>query len=323
MIPHVNKPLVDRIERKRGISRASSRTYASVLRRIHRDYSNDDWSNNLKWLQKNHIFEKIKKIPSINVRRNLVNASIVGLSLSDANHSKYDHLLEELKIKATQENRKQEMSVRQKKNFVSWKDIIKLRAQLAKQVRLKRLYAKPSLTLKEFMLLQRNLVLHLYTSIDPIRLDFAGMRVVPEKQFKNIKNKNENFLVLARGGYKFYFWKFKTSRSRELPVVVKASRTLVSVLKKHVAVLRRRFGENLLLLYNAKGGEMNRNSLSKFLTSIFVSYFDKKISASMLRTIFLSHKYAGTNILEREATAERMMHSRTTAEQSYIKKIPK
>ena len=65
---------------------------------------------------------------------------------------------------------------------------------------------------------------------------------------------------------------------------------------------------------------MTRNGLSKFMTTMFVDHYDKKVSTSMLRTIFLSHKYQKVDIEEREATAHSMMHTRATAENAYIKK---
>ena len=64
---------------------------------------------------------------------------------------------------------------------------------------------------------------------------------------------------------------------------------------------------------------MTRNGLSKFMTTMFVDHYDKKVSASMLRTIFLSHKYKGVDIEEREETAKSMMHTRET-QNTYIKK---
>ena len=53
---------------------------------------------------------------------------------------------------------------------------------------------------------------------------------------------------------------------------------------------------------------------------MFLDHYGKKISASMLRTIFLSHKYKDTDLEEREKTAKSMMHTRETQEKSYIKK---
>ena len=320
-----NKTLSDIIQRKRGVSRNSARTWASTLRRINREFSDEPWNINLKWLKDESILAKMKKLNNLTIKKNLGVAAVTGLLILNekALKKKYSEWLLVVNLSMEKDKKNQLMSDRQKKNYIDWKDIVKLRGVLAKEAHLKKWFVK-KLSKKEFMKLQRLIVLSLYTENSPIRLDFAEMRVIGEKEFKKLKksNLNTNFFVLQRGKYKFYFWKFKTAKFHDLPVVIGLSKKLVTILKKYANVLKRRFGdEDLYLLYNSQGKPMNRNSLSKFLTSTFVNAFDKRISASMLRTIFLSHKYRETDILEREATAHDMLHSRRTAEMHYIKKI--
>ena len=316
MLSAKNKTLTDRIQRKRNCARSSCRVYASNLRRIHREFSDQPWSTGLKWLQDEAILGKIKKLESTNVKRNLANASAVGLSVigDDKLKQKYTELLDELR--KTKPDRA--LSSRQKENFVKWSDVIKLKRHYSRLVRLKRLYSKDALTTKDFLNLQRNLVLNLYVSMNPIRLDYANTRIISEKQFQTIKKDGTtNYLVTGKR-YKFYFYQYKTSRKHGI-ITLRPPPKLVSVLKKHSAFLRRRFEEPVWLLYNSRRQRMTRNGLSKFMTTMFVDHYDKKVSASMLRTIFLSHKYKGVDIEEREATAKSMMHTRET-QNTYIKK---
>ena len=316
MISAKNKTLVDRIQRKRGCARSSCRVYASNLRRIHREMSDEPWSNDLKWLQNESIFNKIKKEESQNVKKNLANAASVGLSMIGSKmKAKYTELLDELR----KQKPDQSLSSRQKDNFVKWSEVIKLKRHYTRLVRLKRLYSKQTLTTKDFLNLQRNLVLHLYVSQNPIRLDYANCRILTEKQFQNIKKDGStNYLVTGKK-YRFYFYQYKTSRKHGI-ITLKPPPQLVSVLKKHAAFLRKRFEDPVWLLYNSRRDRMRRNGLSKFLTTMFVDHYDRKVSASMLRTIFLSHKYKDTDIQEREQTAKSIMHTRETQEKSYIKK---
>ena len=319
-----NKVVADKIQRKRGVQRSTARVWASTLRRIHRDYGKGPWSSDLKWLNDPSILDKLKKVSGINIKRNLGNAAAVGLDILEKKtlKAKYDAWLRILRGQADEASKKQEMSTRQKANLLQWKDVIKLKKQLARNVRLKRLYEKQKLSSKEFTELQRNLVLHLYVDMNPIRLDFANVQLIPEEQFSKMskKNQSKNYLVMARGKWKFYFYQFKSSRYHDLPVVLPVPRSVVLLMKKHLRVIKRRYKEPLWLLWNSKGARMTRNSLSKFLTKTFVDTYNKKVSASMLRTIFLSHKYKHVDILEQESTADSMMHKRTTQQRHYVKK---
>ena len=129
--------------------------------------SDQPWSTGLKWLQDESILGKIKKIDSQNVQRNLANAAAVGLSVlgDDKLKVKYTEILDQLR-KAKPDRT---LSSRQKENFIKWSDVIKLKRFYARLVRLKRLYSKEALTRKDFLNLQRNLVLNLYVSQNPIR----------------------------------------------------------------------------------------------------------------------------------------------------------
>ena len=203
MLNAKNKTLVDRIQRKRNCARSSCRVYASNLRRIHREFSDRPWALNLKWLQDDGILSKIKKLGSQNVKRNLANAASVGLSIigDEKLKAKYTELLDELRKTKPD----QSLSNRQKENFIKWKDVIKLKRYYSRLVRLKRLYSKSALTTKDFTNIQRNLVLNLYVSQNPIRLDYANCRILTEKQFQIIKKDGStNYLVTGKK-YRFYF----------------------------------------------------------------------------------------------------------------------
>ena len=66
---------------------------------------------------------------------------------------------------------------------------------------------------------------------------------------------------------------------------------------------------------------MTRNGYGKRITKIMSDRFGKKVSASMLRIIFLTDLYSGMKPLkEMEATAAAMGHSLQTALTMYTKK---
>ena len=323
-----NKTLVDKIETKRGCRRSSCRVYASNLVRINREFSQKQMSPDLKWLSEDadKILSKIKALKSINVARNLISAAIIGLDINNdsKNKQKYNSVLKELNEKKNQMQREGLLTEKQKAVNIPWKSIVNLRKLLSKEVRLAGLYKRQKLTMKDFNKIQRALVLSLYTLLPVVRLDYADLEFVNEKQFEEIDNKNErNLMVTKRGGYKIYWNHFKTSRSLgEVVVFVKQySPLLQKLLVTHIKYLKKHFPDNrhLLLQTNLSGDKLTRNALTRYLQRIFQQYFRKNISSTALRRIFLSHKYDRKTMLKQEEEHRHMMHSRKTAIADYVR----
>ena len=78
-----NIALVNLLEKKKKCKRSSCRTYASVLMRIHREFSKKKFNINLKWLSDDasSILGKIKKLASVNIQRNLIGTGLVALGI--------------------------------------------------------------------------------------------------------------------------------------------------------------------------------------------------------------------------------------------------
>ena len=74
---------MDFLEKNKGCKRSSCRTYASVLMRIHREFSNKKFNKDLKWLSEEagSILVKIKKLSNVNIQRNLVGTGLVALGI--------------------------------------------------------------------------------------------------------------------------------------------------------------------------------------------------------------------------------------------------
>lgn len=323
-----NKTLVDKIETKRGCRRSSCRVYASNLVRINREFSDKKMNPDLKWLSEDaeKILTKIKTLESINVARNLMSAAIIGLDIvnDDANKKKFNAVLKELNEKKNQLQKDGELTAKQKAVNIPWKKIVNLRKLLSKEVRLAGLYKREKLTMKDFNKVQRALVLSLYTLLPVVRLDYADLEFVNQKEFEEITNKDQrNLLVTKRGGYKIYWNHFKTSRSLgEVIVFVKQySPLLQRLLVTHIKYLKKHFPGNqyLLLQTNLSGEKLTRNALTRYLQRTFQQYFRKSISSTALRRIFLSHKYDRKTMLKQEEEHRHMMHSRKTAIADYVR----
>ena len=115
---NINTALTDRIMEKRKCKRSSCRVYSSTLRRINKEFSEEPFTVNLKWLQKDAkvILAKIKRLSSVNKQRNFVSASLIGFDLlkDTKNQEVYNAYLKVLNKKKAELQRSGEMTEKEK-----------------------------------------------------------------------------------------------------------------------------------------------------------------------------------------------------------------
>ena len=322
---NINTALTDRIMEKRKCKRSSCRVYSSNLRRINKEFSKEKFTVNLKWLEKDAavILGKIKRLSSVNKQRNLVSAALIGFDLlkDTKNQEIFNAYLKVLNKKKAELQRSGEMTEKEKQKFVPWKQIIKLRRLLGREVNLSRLYQRENVTKKDFQKLQRYLVLMLMTELPPVRNEYADVAIMADKEHKESSDKN--VLLTSRGGYKFIWVKYKTAGTygKIVIFVPKYSKSLQRLLVKHVKYLRKHFPDNKALLLNQNYGPLTRNALTKYLQRMFSVYFKKKVSTTAIRQSFLTNRYSKSALEEHSDIARAMGHSRSTQQADYVKKI--
>ena len=322
-----NVALVNLLEKKKKCKRSSCRTYASVLMRIHREFSTKKFNINLKWLSDDaeSILGKIKKLSNVNIQRNLIGTGLVALGIlaDKKNQDIWIKYLKELNQQKAELMKSGELTAKQKSAWIDWKEIVKLRKMINRRVNLTKLYDRP-FNRKDFLVLQRLLILSLLTMLPGIaRLDYATIRIITKKKFEELANQSaENYLVTGRQ-QKIIFQKYKTFKTYgvvNIPIA-KYSRPLQRLLQRHVRYLRENFPENDCLFLNQNLTCMSRNSLTKFLQRLFKEFFKKNVSVTMLRHIFLTNKYDKKQLEEQAETSKFMMHSPSMMK-DYVKKRP-
>ena len=322
-----NVALVNLLEKKKKCKRSSCRTYASVLMRIHREFSTKKFNINLKWLSDDakSILGKIKKLSNVNIQRNLIGTGLVALGIlaDKKNQDIWIKYLKELNQQKAELMKSGELTAKQKSAWIDWKSIVKLRKMVNRRVNLTKLYDRP-FNRKDFLVLQRLLILSLLTMLPGIaRLDYATIRIISKKKFDQLANQTaENYLVTGRQ-QKIIFQKYKTFKTYgvvNIPIA-KYSRPLQRLLQRHVRYLRENFPENDCLFLNQNLTCMSRNSLTKFLQRLFKEFFKKNVSVTMLRHIFLTNKYDKKQLEEQAETSKFMMHSPSMMK-DYVKKRP-
>ena len=146
----------------------------------------------------------------------------------------------------------------------------------------------------------------------PTRLDFAGMKLISQREYKSLKNRNlltGNYLVGSRGSYRFSFNEYKTNKVYG-ENVVEIDKPL-------------RLKLNLYLKLNDFKNEdvifpMSRNAMSSLLNKTSYSIIKKRVSAQILRKFYVSEKYGGIN-QEQAKDAKMMSHTISTQQGIYNK----
>ena len=188
MLKAKNTALVDKIQKERGCARSSARVYASNINRIHRDFLGSvKRSANLKWLYENadKLLPRLKKIENINTQRNLLAAALVGLDMQNATKKKVPYVKQIAVLNQKKEEiaRSGDLSEKQAAKFIQWKEIVKLRKLLSRQVRLGNFYRR-KVGKREFTTMQQMIVLYLYTEMPPVRNDWSTVRYLTEAEFE-------------------------------------------------------------------------------------------------------------------------------------------
>jgi len=201
----------------------------------------------------------------------------------------------------------QEMTDRQKEGFLPMASVLQKYHELEKEV--VPVMKKETLTKGEFARVQLYVLLSCLLLIEPRRsLDYTEFRL----RGKDLTQ--DNYMMTEKRKPYFVFQSYKTAKKY-------GKQTLEIPAKLHKIV--KRWSElnphEYLLMNTVQSNKITPTQL----TNLLYGFFDKPISTSMLRHIFLMDKYKGMpGINEMKDTAESMAHSVSQA-MEYVKKVPK
>lgn len=207
--------------------------------------------------------------------------------------------------------RNQEKTPKMATNWVNAKSIRNFLKEKTSQMQAKNIFNKEKWTSADKKLAMEYLILVLH-SHNPPRLEFAELIYTTNPQ----KDEVHNWLYQKKNGWYALINKHKTSRMKG-PNLIKFGNAVSRVLNKY----KRRFKQGKPVFLDKYNKMISRNSYGKRITKIMSDRFGKKVSASMLRTIFLTDLYSGIKPLrEMEETAKNMGHNLKTALGKYVKK---
>lgn len=199
---------------------------------------------------------------------------------------------------------KQELTDRQKEGMMTWEEIQKKYTDLEKEV--VPLLKREKLDKHQFTKVQLYVVLSCMLLIPPRRsLDWVAFKL------RNIDQEKDNYLLVEKRKPYFVFNCYKTAKQK--------GQQKEEIPKKLFQIIQAwsKLNPHEWLLMNTK---QSANINATQLTNMLYQFFEKPLSTSLLRHIYLSHKYKNIPALkEMVETADAMGHTVQEA-LKYVKK---
>ncbi len=314
------------IDDKRNIKPNSLRAYLINIRKVYEGLGNKGEPKNLDFLKDEKKVLEFLSEKALTTQKNYLTGIIIGLDSLNKNE-KYDQdlkvyrkRLDEYTDKYNQQIEENKKTGKQKENWSSMKELKKVVSTYKADLLDRGVFGKDydQITKKQFDLLQKFVVgsLYIYEENPPVRLDYGDMKIISSAEYEDLSDdekESNNYLVnKSRNNKFFHFGDYKTSKNYGTKKIT-VGKKLNSVLNIWL-----KFNKTDEFLLDSRGGNMTSNQLSKFLNKVFAPT-GKKISANMLRHIYISEKHPVKEEESKEDTADKMLHSVAT-QKNYSKK---
>lgn len=309
--------LFESIKASRDIKDKSVKTYITSLKKIHENLETSIDFDNLDWLKPINKVVSILNELKLTTRKNYTNAIIVAL-MTEADKYKdtltaYKEYLGKILSDYNEMVATQTKSKKETDNWISMADLKKIVNKHKRSVKELGLDQKDGWTKSEKQLYQMYMVGVLYTNYPPLRNDYSNMDIISENDFKKLKKKENNFLVIISRNKKYFSLSSYKTEKQYGNKIIDIDSKLNSIINKWLAHNNTGF-----FLINSKNTSLSDNSLTKLLNKIFASS-KKKISSTLIRHVYLTEKYEAAQS-EMEDDASIMGHSVSTQQSIYVKR---
>jgi ribosomal protein L18 len=276
-----------------NLSASSLKTYSSVLRNLQKNMKGEG----LEWFSNNDrdILEYLKdKTPQTK------KTTLSALFVLTKQQSFKDVMMTVMKS-VNDTNKEQKKNVKQEENWMSVTEIKEKYEPLL--VKIKSMLSNKSIlnesTMMEFLLV--SFLGGVVKELPPRRSqDYTELKI------RNYDTKKDNYYKAG----KFYFNVYKTAKTYGLQVI-DVPKELDIILKKWIKI-----NTNDYMLYSTNGNKLTSPQVTRILNKVF----DKNVSTSMLRHIYLTNEYKDIPALSKmQNIASEMGHSVSTA-MEYIKR---
>lgn len=308
-----NKDIEEHIKKNRPHLKANSiSTYRNAIKKVYKlcEFPTGvDATYSLLYTNPKKVIETLQRIPA-NIRKTYYAALVVYCGDKDKTALKmYSSEMRDDISAYTKEQATNRKSDQQKENWLTWPEVLQVVETLRKKVI--PLWKETSLTKAEYNLLQSYILVSCYTMIPPRRAS----------DYINLKYRNDseldNFYNAKKGQMLFRIYKTAKVYGTQEETVPKILKTLLNkwINKKDSLTGGLANVAKSDHIFNGPGGKKFSNG---DITNTLNYIFDKRISVSMLRHIFITDKLS-PKIEELKAIAGDMGHS--VAQQAlYVKK---
>jgi len=318
-----------KIKEHRKISDSSLNIYSRNVGKLAKAITGEAYQNSDFLLNVEQVLEQIND-KSLSTKKNYLSSVLVFLNptgIKDYSEDlnkvivKYNKLLKDYHNKYMTQIAEQKKSIQQSENWVSLDTLVRINVKYKNKIRRMgiTLHSSQVRDKERLDILQKYMVSSLYLFHPPRRCEYGDMDIISEREYKKLewtKKDLNNYLVVGGRTAKkkfFSFGKYKTKNTmglQKIPIK-KSLNTVLNLWLRH--------NPSKHLLLDSRGNQMSRNVLSKYLYKVFEEA-GVKISANMLRHIYLTEKYGNeTTYKEKQDDAVAMGHSVQTQQQHYVK----
>ena len=277
--------------------------------------NDDEPFKNIKFLEDmKTILNKLEKY-KMNTRKiyliSIVSVLNVFKDLSKKNKTLYDKYYKLMKDTADEVKKipTNQMNENQKKNWISWDDLLSEYQSIKTRVLTYKSLDK--LSELQYNHLLKYVILSLYVLQEPRRNEYKNMKVVS----KYTEKLPDSYNYISMSDKEFIFNEYKTKKKYGQQVI-KFNNDLLDVIKLYLR-FHPLYDKNLdipFLVYYTGKPFKDVNSITRILSTIHHG-----LGSSLIRHIYLSYKYGDVNE-EKQDTANNMGHSVQT-QNEYIKKV--
>lgn len=247
----------------------------------------------ISWIDSSKYATNSKKTLYIALVSTLKKECLIDNSLLEA-CTAYRVKMETLNTTIKENAENQELSETEKAKYLPWPQVVEC-------------LEKIRLAVCDAWSFQQYLCCALYCLTPPVRLDYAGMKVITAKQNASAGRPPEdtdyNYLVLSNKPY-FIFNKYKTQAKYGAQVVVLPP-ALLDVIEEW-----RDICDDEYLLINQNGQPMPEWLLGQTVTEVFKKHSGKAVGVNILRHSYISFQREGELALKKsQELSQSMMHS--------------
>lgn len=305
--------MVETLKKERELADSSASAYLRILYTLNGDKS----FKNLAFLKNFDIIQnKINELAESTAKTYYAAiTSVLSLYKDKAAYKKtYTHWHSKMmdSAKADREKDTSEKTEKEEKNWIEWKEVLKVKDEAQKKV--DDFVANKLITAQQYDLILQLLILSLYTDVPPRRnQDYQQMYVV-KKWTKEGLPTDRNYLDYDGKQFVFNVYKTAKTHGQQLIPIPESLFKVIGLYLKHHPNHKgaKKFAPSFAFLVTADGSAFTAvNAITRILNRAF----NKKVAASMLRHIYLSDKY---DVKEMKKDADAMGHT-ITEQRAYLK----